>query len=575
MKPSVFILTALLLPVPTAFAADAKPVKVFILAGQSNMEGKAPNALLDHQAADAKTRDLFAHLRKDDRWIVRDDVFIKFLDRKGPLTVGYGSPGRTGVELEFGTAMGNHFEEPVLLIKTAWGGHSLYKLFRSPSAGYPAAEVLQKELDQAQAKVKKNNDKNKKNDPLPTLEDIKREFGASYRKMMAEVKDVMDNSGTMFPALKGKSLELAGFVWFQGWNDQYGAQDEYASNMKHFINDVRKDLKAPKLPFVIGVMGQNGSKPAAGAMLTIQKAQLSMNDVPEFQGNVKAIRTDVLVDKTAEDLFPKHRENPEQWKLVGGDFGYHYFGSAIWFNRIGKAMGDAMRELQDAPPAKVSVEPAKPTSRTERRLEGWTIRVDDRLLKGPDEELGTRALRFLEHKLSDIKVVVPADKVKKLQAVTIVLDLTHGKLGPMQYHPGAGWLKANGYSVDLAKCVHIPRAADLPTRRNINEQPWVILHELAHAYHDQVLGFDEPRVIEAYQNYKKSGRGEKALLHNGKRVKHYALTNQMEFFAEMTEAYFGANDFFPFNRAELKEGEPEIFALLAGIWESPPPQEPK
>src|SRR6185369_13057499 len=76
-----------------------KPVKVFILAGQSNMEGKAPNALLDHQATDAKTKDLFAHLRKDDKWIVRDDVFIKFLDRKGPLTLGFGSPGRTGPEL--------------------------------------------------------------------------------------------------------------------------------------------------------------------------------------------------------------------------------------------------------------------------------------------------------------------------------------------------------------------------------------------------------------------------------------------------------------------------------------------
>ena len=95
------------------------PVKVFVLAGQSNMEGKAPNALLDHQAADPKTRDLFAHLRKDGKWVVRDDVFIKFLDRKGPLTVGYGSPGRTGVELEFGTAMGDTLQaidvNPVIL----------------------------------------------------------------------------------------------------------------------------------------------------------------------------------------------------------------------------------------------------------------------------------------------------------------------------------------------------------------------------------------------------------------------------------------------------------------------------
>ena len=322
-----------------------KPAKVFILAGQSNMEGKAPNALLDHQATDEKTKALFAHLRKEDKWIERDDVFIKFLDRKGPLTVGYGSPGRTGVELEFGTAMGNQFEEPVLLIKTAWGGHSLYKLFRSPSATFPAAEVLEKELKQAQDRVTKNNAKNKKTDPLPTMDDIKKDYGSSYRNMMTEVKTVTENAGTLFPALKGKKLELTGFVWFQGWNDQYGAENEYESNMKHFIRDVRKDLNAPKLPFVIAVMGQNGSKPATGAMLTIQKAQLAMNDVPEFQGNVKAIRTDVLVDKAAEELFPKWRENKAEWDKVGGDFPYHYFGSAIWFNRIGKAMSDAMHEL--------------------------------------------------------------------------------------------------------------------------------------------------------------------------------------------------------------------------------------
>src|SRR5437764_198430 len=135
--------------------AGDKTVKVFILAGQSNMEGKAPNALLEHQAKDPKTRDLSAHLRKDDKWIVRDDVFVKFLDRHGPLTIGFGSPGRTGVELEFGTLMGDYYEEPVILIKAAWGGHSLVKNFRSPSAGYPADAVLPKELEQIQANVMK------------------------------------------------------------------------------------------------------------------------------------------------------------------------------------------------------------------------------------------------------------------------------------------------------------------------------------------------------------------------------------------------------------------------------------
>jgi alpha-galactosidase len=343
------LLTMAIVACATAASADqAEPVKVFILAGQSNMEGKAPNALLDYQAEDPKTQDLFKHLRKDGKWIVRKDVFIKYLDRKGPLTIGYGSPGRTGVELEFGTMMGDHFPGGVLLIKAAWGGHSLVKLFRSPSAGYPADAVLQQELKQAQDRVQKDNQKHKKADPLPTMADIKREYGSSYRNMLAEVKETSVNYEAWFPALKGKKFELAGFVWFQGWNDQYGgAEKEYASNMQHFIRDVRKDLAAPNLPFVIAAMGQNGSKPASGPMLVIREAQMSMNDVPEFKGNVKAFRTDILVDKAAEALYPQWQKKPEQWRKTGGDHGYHYLGSAIWFTRIGRAMGEAMLELTE------------------------------------------------------------------------------------------------------------------------------------------------------------------------------------------------------------------------------------
>jgi len=285
-------------------------------------------------------------LRKDGKWIVRDDVFIKYQGRKGGLTIGYGSPGRTGVELEFGTVMGDHLDEPVLLIKTAWGGHSLFKLFRSPSAGMPSDENLQKELEGAQTRVKRNNEKRKRNDPLPTMDDIKKPYGSSYRNMMAEVKDVFERCGELFPELKGKKLELAGFVWFQGFNDMWGyAPDEYASNMKHFINDVRKDLNAPKLLFVIGALGQNGSKPAKGGMLKVQNAQMSMNDVPEFEGYVKALRTDVLADKNAERLIVGWQKHFEEWKKVGSDRPYHYLGSAIWFTRIGRAFGEAMVEL--------------------------------------------------------------------------------------------------------------------------------------------------------------------------------------------------------------------------------------
>lgn len=119
----------------------------------------------------------------------------------------------------------------------------------------------------------------------------------------------------------------------------------------------------------------------------------------------------------------------------------------------------------DPLPPKAKVEPPQPTTRSVRKLESWTIRVDDRLLgDAPDAELGTRALRFLEAKLVEIKAVVPAERVKDLQDVTIVLDLNCGKLGAMQYHPDAGWLKANGFPTDLAKCVHLPRATDVATR---------------------------------------------------------------------------------------------------------------
>jgi alpha-galactosidase len=222
------------------------------------------------------------------------------------------------------------------------------KNFRPPSAGLPTEQVLQKELEQAIDRVKKDNEKNNKNAPLPTMDDIRKPYGSSYRNMMSEVRQTFESFEMLFPELKGKTLELAGFIWFQGWNDQYGGQDEYASNLTHLIRDVRKDLNAPTLPVVIAAMGQNGSKPATGTMLTIQMAQLSMNDVPEFQGNVKTIRTDILVDKAAEELYPNWKERFEEWKLTGGDHAYHYLGSAIWFTRIGKSLGDAMVELKGA-----------------------------------------------------------------------------------------------------------------------------------------------------------------------------------------------------------------------------------
>ena len=346
-----YILLCLLLLPAQLNAADV--VRVYLLAGQSNMEGKATNKLYDHQATDAKTAKLFTRFRKDDKWVKRDDVFIKFLQRHGELTLGYGNRGRTGLELAFGTTMDENFKEPVLLIKAAYGGHSLFEKFRPPSAGMPSKEFLANQLKREQDNIRRRNERQKKRNPkrkprpLPELEDVTSRYGMSYKNMMNEVRTTQKHYQKMFPALKGKKLKFSGFVWFQGWNDQYGGrQNHYAENMRHFINDVRKDLNEPKLPFVIAVMGQNGSTPAKGAMRTIQEAQLAMQHRPEFKGNVMAVRTDLLVDKAAEKLYPKWRKNFEKWKLTGSDFKYHYMGSAIWFNRIGDATASAMLKLQ-------------------------------------------------------------------------------------------------------------------------------------------------------------------------------------------------------------------------------------
>lgn len=207
-----------------------------------------------------------------------------------------------------------------------------------------------------------------------------------------------------------------------------------------------------------------------------------------------------------------------------------------------------------------------PAKHDTRLIEGWPVRVDDRLLTGEKSGDGTTALKLLTARLVAITMVVPEPALTKLRAVTIQLDLDHGDLKQMQYHPSAGWLKNNGFSESLAKCVHIPRTDDFLSPFENHRMPWVVLHELTHAYHDQVLGFDEARLEAAWKKFRDSGKYESVLTSPGLRRGHYGLTNAKEFFAEMTEAYFGSNDFYPFVAGELKEAEPEVFQLMEEIW---------
>ena len=217
--------------------------------------------------------------------------------------------------------------------------------------------------------------------------------------------------------------------------------------------------------------------------------------------------------------------------------------------------------------AEEAAEPVKPASHTVRAIEGWTVEIDDRLLE-ENKELGDLALRLLSNQLFQIGFLLPESKVEQLRTVKIRLDLTHGKLTSAQYHPSKDWLRNNGYSESLAQCVHLPDAAHFASKTLHRDQPWVMLHELVHAYHDQFLerGFENPEVKEAWKQLVNSGKYVRTLHVNGRETKHYALTNQQEFFAEFTESFFGMNDFFPFNHGELKKDAPEIEQLLRTIW---------
>lgn len=309
-----FFLT-LLLPFFAALAAVAstpgsgdppKTLKVFILAGQSNMQGSGivkadPNrnegkGSLEWLVKNAETAEKYAHLvdKKGD-WKQRDDVWISYFERKGKLGVDYGArEGTIGPELGFGCVVGDHFEEPVLLIKVAWGGKALGAEFRPPSAGG--------------------------------------EVGESYSALVAEVKRVMKELDEIFPKLKVDKVELLGVGWHQGWNDRVNQafNDAYEENMAHFIRDFRKELQMPELPFVIAETGMSGHEEKHPRAVSLMKAQAAVAQREEFRGNVAFVGT--------KDFWRDKAVSPSGQA-------YHWNNNAETFYLIGEGMGKAMLEL--------------------------------------------------------------------------------------------------------------------------------------------------------------------------------------------------------------------------------------
>jgi len=522
----------------------AGPVKVFILAGQSNMQGKGSIEQPGQLVEEAPAR--YGHLRQDGQWVKRPDVWIRYGERRGELTVGYGTPeNRFGPELGFGWVLGEALDSQILIVKVAWGGQSLALDFRPPSSGPPAFrlnEKTQKRIDSGEYQV-----------------------GERFREMIREVRTTLAEMPALFPDYDGRGYEIAGLVWFQGFNDVINDdyRKEYGANLVNFVRDVRRELGVPRLPVVIGELGMAGEEVDpryAQKHYALREAQKAPAEMPEFAGTAAYARTSPFVAKEGKTY----------------DGGYHYGGRADTFYAIGVSFGEAMLKLlppQRVPPP-AETKPAPPAAQTGRarfdpvvqRIEGWTVYVDPALLEGEHAELGAQALKMLANHLQRIAILVPDEKLARMRKLEIWIEYHHPTLAAMQYHPSRGWLTAHGCDPRLAKKVHIPRAEVLLSRSQMLKHPAVVLHELAHAYHDQYLGFDDPRIIAAYEKAKAAGTYEKVLLYTGKTVRHYALTDSKEYFAEGTEAYFYRNDFYPFVRAELKEHDPVLHDLLDEIW---------
>lgn len=327
----------------------APPVRVFVLTGQSNMEGKGRALHLDTYRNDPLIKDTYSVLKQNDQWVTRDDVWITYPtkargEKHGQLTIGYGTKGddSIGPEFGFGHTVGEAMEGPVLLIKVAWGGKSLAVDFRPPSAGLPQESELQERLVKLQKKK-----------PDTTIDDVKAKYGFYYRQLVEETNSSLSGVGQMFPELKGREFKIAGIVWHQGFNDVINRDlkendyQDYTKWLQMFIKDLRRDLNAPAAPFVIGELSTGGI-PNRGAF---QKAQAAAADLAEFQGNVTFVPTAEYYDTAAHELYEQNywKGTPEQkaaWEKVGNDRPYHYLGSGKTYYLKGQAFAKAVLKMQ-------------------------------------------------------------------------------------------------------------------------------------------------------------------------------------------------------------------------------------
>ncbi len=269
-----------------------------------------------------------------DAFVVSKRVYITSIadgdQRSGPLTMGYGANAdNIGPELGFGLSLEQKLDAPILLIKTSWGGKSLHYDFRPPSAG-------PYELSKAQADGK-------------DAQQIKDNAGLNYRMMNNAVQEVLKDLTKHHPDYDaGVGYEMAGFVWFQGFNDQFDPafHGNYKTNMISFVKDVRKDYNAPNMPFVIGVLGTSATKEEVDKN-PVSVGQREAAAAPEFKDNVASVESYPFyaLDALAMWKDGTWSKRGADFSLIGSDRPYHYMGSGKFFVRLGDALAAAMADL--------------------------------------------------------------------------------------------------------------------------------------------------------------------------------------------------------------------------------------
>lgn len=333
------------------------PVKVFIMAGQSNMDGQADVRTIDFlgEDKDPARAALIKTFKPDGKnFVTRDDVWVATGSVYDKLQTGYG--GRKdytklghciGPEYAFGYYMGEALDEQVLLIKYGPGGTSLLTSWRPPSAGPTGnAKLDEAELDAATVEKWFKGHKGKV-------------VGCQYRYLVDYVRDTLANLKKHFPDYDEKAgYEIAGFVWFQGYNDLGCAKEEYSKCLVCLIKDLRAEFKSPEMKAVVGVLGVNGVKNEGGKQVGVREGQRFINTVPELKGNAKAIESAPLLHPEVVALMTagwlndrdtkKNPITPEERAMLQratSNKGFHYYGEGRFFILLGKAFADTMLEL--------------------------------------------------------------------------------------------------------------------------------------------------------------------------------------------------------------------------------------